>query len=114
MLNCMKTDCKNHSPSVCGDCETHSNYCAPLTGLGSNSEILTAIREYHSAVVACDSCAKMLLSDSCDPEPARLMKTMLAARTKMFSLAGVNEGASDPRYLAIEAVQTMADIQKSA
>lgn len=52
------------------------------------NEVLSAIREYYNADVACTECTSMLLSNGLDPEPARLMQVMMKARAKVFRLAG--------------------------
>lgn len=52
---------------------------------------LLVINEYHKASTDCNSCSAMLLSNGLDPEPARLMAAMFAAREKMFSLASTTD-----------------------
>ena len=54
------------------------------------SELQRAVYRYYEAMQDASQCPAMLLSDGCDPEPARLMWELEKARVDMFEAAGID------------------------
>ena len=75
------------SPDMLEDTEFPSCPTNKGTSVCSN-DLLFAVQRYYGAHMMCQKCAAILLSDGCDPEPARLMKALDDAREAMFKLAG--------------------------
>lgn len=57
------------------------------SGMSDLKTLLSAVSDYHKALLETNKCAELLLSCGTDPRPAQIMQEMYEAQHRMFRAA---------------------------